>query len=67
MIECCQMKPKTKMPRQKWLPYVRQLADILSLRDWRIEIREDGPFDQDCIATIVLFCFRRNWKNRPLE
>ena len=29
--------------RQRWAPYVRQLADILRLKDWRIQVLEDLP------------------------
>jgi hypothetical protein len=29
--------------RQRWAPYVRQLADILRLKDWRICVAEDPP------------------------
>ena len=29
--------------RQRWAPYVRQLADTLRLKDWRIQVLEDLP------------------------
>jgi len=35
--------PKPKTERQRWLPYVRQLADALALKDWVIEMSEDPP------------------------
>jgi hypothetical protein len=37
--------------RQRWTPYVRQLADILHLRDWQIEIYDDSPSDGDALAS----------------
>jgi hypothetical protein len=44
-------KPQHPTRRQRWAPYVRQLADILHLRDWRIDINEDAPSGQDAIAS----------------
>ena len=29
--------------RQKWLPYVRQIADRMALKDWQVDIHEDLP------------------------
>jgi hypothetical protein len=43
------MKPKTR--RQLWAPYVRQLADILHLRDWRIDVSEESPSSPDSLAS----------------
>ena len=33
------------------MPYVRQLADMLRLRDWRVEVSEEGPGASDAIAS----------------
>jgi len=38
--------------RQKWLPYVRDLADRLALRDWRVVIADDAPDGSDAIASV---------------
>ena len=43
-------KPQTTR-RQRWAPYVRQLADTLRLRDWRIEVYEDAPADSTATAS----------------
>jgi hypothetical protein len=35
--------PKSTLTRrQRWAPYVRQLADILHLRDWSIDVSEES-------------------------
>ena len=44
-------KPKTPTRRERWVPYVRQLADILHLKDWRIDVYEDAPGDPNAIAS----------------
>jgi hypothetical protein len=46
------MTPKAKEPsrRQRWLPYVRSIADLLALKDWRIVIYESKP---DGVASIA--------------
>src|ERR1043166_6218667 len=31
--------------RQRFLPYVRQLADLMGLKDWDIRIADEGPED----------------------
>ncbi len=36
--------------RQRWAPYVRQLADILHLRDWRLDIDDGQPSDSEAVA-----------------
>jgi hypothetical protein len=38
--------------RQRWFPYVRDLADKLGLRDSKIAIDDDGPFGADDTAAI---------------
>jgi hypothetical protein len=45
--------PKQQQPtrRQRWVPYVRRLADLLCLRDWRIDVYEDAPSDGSAIAS----------------
>jgi hypothetical protein len=43
--------PKQPTRRERWAPYVRQLADLLCLRDWRIEVYEDAPSDSSAIAS----------------
>jgi hypothetical protein len=45
--------PKAKRPtrRQRWAPYVRQLGDILRLKDWRLEVSEEQPSGADAIAS----------------
>jgi hypothetical protein len=37
--------------RQRWAPYTRKLADILHLKDWRIDILEELPGGSDAIAS----------------
>ena len=32
--------------------YVRQIADLLELRDWRFRIQREPPEDGDCIASL---------------
>jgi hypothetical protein len=36
--------------RQRWATYVRQLADLLRLKDWRIVVNEDLP-PEDSLAS----------------
>jgi hypothetical protein len=36
--------------RQRWAPYVRQLGDILRLRDWRLDVAEEPPNDPTAVA-----------------
>jgi hypothetical protein len=44
--------PKPQLTRrQRWAPYVRQLGDILRLKDWRIEVGEDAPADPAAMAS----------------
>lgn len=38
--------------RQRWLPYVRRIADLIALKDWRIEIAEDEPSQSYAIANV---------------
>ena len=38
--------------RQQWLPYVRQIADSIALKDWPVEIREDPPSTAGAIASV---------------
>jgi hypothetical protein len=33
--------------RQRWLPYVRQIADTIGLRDWQVFIDEDTPREEN--------------------
>ena len=44
-------KQKQSTRRQRWQPYVRKLADLMRLRDWRVEIAEDAPSDANAIAS----------------
>jgi hypothetical protein len=37
--------------RQRWAPYVRHLADVLRLRDWRVDVLEELPGGSDAIAS----------------
>jgi hypothetical protein len=39
------MKGKQPTERQRWLPYIRRIADLMMLKDWRIEISEEHPAD----------------------
>ena len=41
-------KPQHLTRRQRWAPYVRQLADMLCLRDWRIDVYEDAAERRKC-------------------
>lgn len=45
------MKQQNPTRRQRWAPYIRRLADLLCLRDWRIEVYEDAPSDGGAIAS----------------
>ncbi len=38
------MPKKTLTRRQRWAPYVRQLADLMRLKDWRIEVYEESSY-----------------------
>jgi hypothetical protein len=44
------MKKPTVTARQRYLPYLRQIADLLRLRDWRLVILEELP-PADAIAS----------------
>lgn len=44
-------KPKRLTRRQRWTSYIRQLADALHLRDWRIEVSEELPAGENSIAS----------------
>ena len=44
-------KRETITRRQRWAPYVRRLADIMHLRDWRIEVSEESPTGTDSLAS----------------
>ncbi len=44
-------KRKQLTRRERWIPYVRQLADVLRLRDWRVEVSEELPAGSDAIAS----------------
>ena len=44
-------KRNTPTRRERWAPYVRQLADILRLRDWRVDVYEDAPSDPTASAS----------------
>jgi hypothetical protein len=44
-------KPQQLTRRERWAPYVRQLGDLLRLRDWRIQVNEDAPGDSSAIAS----------------
>jgi hypothetical protein len=44
-------KPQQLTRRQRWAPYVRKVADILRLRDWRLDVAEDAPSDPSAIAS----------------
>jgi hypothetical protein len=46
--------------RQAYLPYVRQLADMMGLKDWVIEIDDDPPFNAGAIATARICEGRKN-------
>ena len=39
------MRNRSLTRRQKWMPYVRQLADLMALKDWQVTIHEDLPSD----------------------
>ena len=45
--------------RQRWLPYVRKLADIMTLKDWRIDIDEAQPNQRDAIMSVWICEGRR--------
>ena len=47
-------KPKPKPEstrRQRWLPYVRQIADTIGLKDWAIKLPDELPAG-DAIASV---------------
>lgn len=37
--------------RQRFAPYLRHLADMMGLRDWRVEIEDDDP-GEDHLASV---------------
>lgn len=45
------MAKKQLTRRQRWTPYIRQIADTLHLRDWRIDVIEELPGGSDAIAS----------------
>jgi hypothetical protein len=45
-------KPKQPSRRDRWQPYVRQLADKLCLKDWQIEISVEQPAGDNSIASV---------------
>jgi hypothetical protein len=45
--------------RQRWLPYVRDLADRLHLKDWAFALDDDGPSGSDDAASICCVEGRR--------
>lgn len=51
---------ETTTRRQRWLPYVRDVADRLRLRDWRIDVSESSPNDPTASAAIWV-CTGRRW------
>ena len=40
--------------RQRWMPYVRKIADIYGLKDWILEVDNDGPTDR--LASASIYC-----------
>jgi len=40
--------------KQRFAPYLRRLADLLALKDWRVEIDDDGP---DAPAAVASICW----------
>ena len=53
---------KTPTRRAKWLPYVRRLADILALKDWRIDVLDELPSGDGAFASIYPIVGRK-WAN----
>ena len=45
--------------KQRFLPYLRQLANMIALKDWRIEIREEPPEHREADASIRLIYGRK--------
>jgi hypothetical protein len=39
-------RPPEPTRRQRWLPYVRWIADLTALKDWQIDIEEAPPRDE---------------------
>jgi hypothetical protein len=46
-----QVARRTPTERERWLPYVRLLADEMRLRDWQVFIREDPPAGSEASAS----------------
>ena len=38
--------------RQAWVPYIRDIADRLRLRDWTVRVKDDGPEGRDDHASV---------------
>lgn len=40
--------------KQKWLPYVRKIADLMNLKDWTIVISDHSPDDSNLEASCYI-------------
>lgn len=45
-------RPPEPSRRQRWLPYVRRIADMIAMRDWTVAISEEAPSGDDSIASV---------------
>lgn len=45
--------------RQAWAPYIRDIADRLRLRDWTIELSDEGTGNDDLVALVRVADGRR--------
>lgn len=59
----------------RWQAYVRTLADLLGLRDWRIELEDEPDTDESCAASVsitygqkhALVYFGQKWSGHTPE
>ena len=46
--------------RQAWVPYIREIADRLRLRDWTIDLSDEGT-DRDGVSALVCVADQRKF------
>lgn len=49
-----------------WLKYLRQIADLLDLRDWNLFLHRNGPENDELMAA-SLIRYGRRWQNHWLS
>ena len=43
----------TEAEREHWQAYIRQIADRMHLKDWRVELRQRPPENKDAAAEVL--------------